>query len=103
MSDTVRVSYRNLEGVHVFSSDDVAGFYVANRDLNEAYACVSAGLRELHRANTGEDVAFEAAMPFEDFKRFLGESDGPSSLHPAVIAARGVAFRSRVTGHGDDD
>lgn len=102
MSGTVRVSYRNVDGVHVFTSEDVRGFYVASKDLQEAYECVPEGLKVIYKENRGSIATFEPAMSFEDFRKFLGGVDGNDIPHPAVIEARGVAFRSQVTGHGDD-
>lgn len=88
--DTVSVTYRNLDGVHVFTSDEVRALYVANRDLREAYQEVASALRDFMKYQ-GFDASYRPVMPVEDFIRFVGSND-TRVPHPAVIAARNVAY-----------
>jgi hypothetical protein len=49
--DTVQVMYRNVDGVHVFTSEDIRGLYVAARDLRQAYEEVPQALHDLLKFN----------------------------------------------------
>lgn len=88
--DTVQVTYRNVDGVHVFTSGDVRALYVANRDLREAYQEVAIALRDVMKYQ-GIEASYRPAMPVEDFIKFVGSSDSQVP-HPAVIAAQNVAY-----------
>ena len=88
--ETVQVMYRNIDGVHVFTSDDVRGLYVADRDLRRAYSEVADALRDLMKYQ-GVDVSYDPEMYVEDFVRFVGATDN-GVPHPAVIAAQNVAY-----------
>lgn len=88
--DTVEVTYRNVDGVHVFTSDDVKGLYVAGRDLGETYEQVPEALHELLKFK-GIEASYRPEMTTEAFLRFAGHISGDVP-HPSVIAARGVAY-----------
>lgn len=88
--DTVKVMYRNLDGVHVFTSDDVRGLYVAGRDLRQTYEEVADALRDIMKYK-GVDASYLPVMSAEEFIRFVGSAD-PKIPHPSVIAARDVAY-----------
>jgi hypothetical protein len=88
--DTVRVTYRNLDGVHVFTSEDVRGLYVAGRDIRQAYEEVPQALHELLKYNK-IDASYEAVMSTDEFVRFVGYVDDKIP-HPSVIAAQNVAY-----------
>ncbi len=47
----IDVEYRNLDGYHVFTSDDVYGLYVANKDARQAFDGVALALSELLKRN----------------------------------------------------
>jgi hypothetical protein len=89
--EIVNVMYRNIDGVHVFTSKDVRGLYVAGRDLRQTYEEVPEALHELmkyHRI----DASYRPTMSTEEFLRFVGHIDSGDIPHPAVIAAQNVAY-----------
>jgi hypothetical protein len=86
--DTVQVTYRNVDGVHVFTSEDVRGLYVAGRDLRQAYEEVPQALHDLLKFNKIE-ASYRAVMSTDEFVRFVMGDDIP---HPSVIAAQNVAY-----------
>jgi uncharacterized linocin/CFP29 family protein len=88
--DTVRVTYRDLDGVHVFTSDDVRGLYVADRDIRQAYEEVPQALSELLKFRD-IDASYRAVMTTDEFVRFVGHLDDDIP-HPSVLAARNVAY-----------
>lgn len=88
--ETVRVTYRNLDGVHVFTSEDVRGLYVAGRDLRQSYQEVADALGDLLKYQ-GENVSYRPVMAVEEFVRFVEGADHQIP-HPAVIAAQNVAY-----------
>lgn len=86
---TVYVKYCNLDGVHVFTSDDVTGLYVANRDLRDAYGLVGEAIGRLL-----DESSYVPAMDFNSFARFLGAQDHDNDIpHPAVISAMNLSYR----------
>jgi hypothetical protein len=50
---TIRVTYRLIEGVHIYVSEDVYGLYVADRNPEKAYEAVAPSLEKLIRLNEG--------------------------------------------------
>lgn len=88
--ETIRVMYRNVDGVHVFTSEDVRGLYVADRDLRRAYNEVSDALRDLMKYQ-GIEASYGPEMSVDDFVSFIGNTDSKVP-HPAVIAAQNVAY-----------
>ena len=39
---TINVQYKNIEGYHVFTSDDVDGLYIASKDPRKAFKAAAA-------------------------------------------------------------
>jgi hypothetical protein len=99
MNDFIKVDYRNIDGVHVFTSHEVPGLYVASADAREAFESVSEGISLHLKLNKDLDITVDAAMSADEFLRFIGAADGEMVVpHPAVLAARDVPFRSRPRG-----
>ncbi len=44
-----RVKYKCVEGWHILESDDLPGFYIANRDFGLAIAAVQPAIEKLRR------------------------------------------------------
>ncbi len=89
--EIVNVTYRNIDGVHVFTSEDVRGLYVAGRDLRQAYEGVPEALHELMKYHKIE-AFYRPMMTTDEFLRFVGHVDSGDIPHPAVIAAQNVAY-----------
>lgn len=86
--ETVCVSYRNLDGVHVFTSDDVRGLYVAGRDLRQAYEEVSDALHDLFKYE-GVNASYYPTIPVDEFIGWVERGKIP---HPAIIKSADVAY-----------
>lgn len=98
MSDFITVEYRNVDGLHVFTSGEVPGLYVAAGDPKEAFECVSEGISLHLRLNRGETVSVEPAISVGEFLQWIGVSGGEMGIpHPAVTSG-GVPFRPRAAG-----
>ena len=94
--ETVRVDYRNIDGVHVFTSEDVSSLYVADRDPGRAYEEVPLALHELLKFNkVDENAYYRASMSTAEFLKFIGYLDG-SVPHPSVTAAKNVPYTRAV-------
>jgi hypothetical protein len=91
----ISVKYRNIDGMHIFTSPDVRGFYVASTDPREAFEEVSCGLQIILRLNENVDARVEPVMAVEDFLRLIGVGDARSSS-PAVVDAARFKFSSRL-------
>ena len=82
----IRVHYRYVDGLHVYTSDDVYGLYVANRDAEAAYAAVGPSLQHLIKLNENIDLRIEPALTFSELLR--------SARHPNEPEIREITSRS---------
>lgn len=57
--DKLRVQYRCLAGVHVFTSVDFPGLHVAHKSMEGARVALPKVAGDLARLNWGIDVAYE--------------------------------------------
>jgi hypothetical protein len=73
----IRVAYRFIDGLHVYTSDDVYGLYVANRDPQRAYAAVAPSLQRLISLNEGLDCQVEPALTYSELLRQMHHPDQP--------------------------
>lgn len=62
----IRVTYRFIDGVHVYTSDDVYGLYVADRDPQRAYEKVAPSLARLIKLNEGLTCKIEPALTYSE-------------------------------------
>jgi hypothetical protein len=90
MLDTVRVTYRNIDGIHVFTSDDVRGLYVADRDPRQAFEQVSEALHEIMKFK-GVQASYKAAITADEFLRLVNRL--PENIpHPSIIAVQNMVY-----------
>ena len=68
-SATIRVNYRFMDGYHVYTSEDVYGLYVANRDAQAAYEAVAPSLERLIKLNEGVVCHVEPTFTFSELMR----------------------------------
>jgi hypothetical protein len=66
-STSVDVSYREVDGWHIFQADQMPGFYVSSRDPLKAYEAVGPTIEKLVKLDTGFDVRVAPEVPFSDF------------------------------------
>lgn len=64
---TVKVQYRNLEGYHVFTSEQVFGLYVASKSADRALDQLQPALETLLFRNYGVKCGLEPAAEFGEF------------------------------------
>lgn len=85
----IRVTYRFIDGLHVYTSDDVYGLYVAHRDARRAYDAVAPSLQKLIRLNEGMDCRVEPALTYSELLRAKHHPDQP--LIPEITSRSFVA------------
>jgi hypothetical protein len=84
----IRVNYRFIDGYHVYTSDDVYGLYVANRDAQAAYDAVGPSLEKLISLNEKIDCRVEPVLTFSELLH--------STRHPGEPVRRETTSRSFV-------
>lgn len=77
LTAAIRVNYRFIDGYHVYTSDDVYGLYVANRDAVCAYAAIAPSLEKLIQLNEGISCHVEPALTFSELVRSARNPDQP--------------------------
>lgn len=92
------VHYRTIEDLHVFTSPDVYGLYVADKDPQAAFERVAPSLVHLLKLNEGIDGTVEPLTTYGEFMEMKRQAeadvDEPALPHPAVIEQT-RAFRLR--------
>lgn len=73
----IRVSYRLIGGLHVYTSEDVYGLYVASRDPQRAYDSVAPALQKLISLNEGMNCRVEPALTYSEMLRTAHNPDQP--------------------------
>jgi hypothetical protein len=84
----ITVNYRFIDGYHVYTSADVYGLYVANRDPQAAYEAVGPSLEKLIQLNEGIACRVRPMMTFSEMIRAV--------RHPNERIVRESAPRSFV-------
>lgn len=87
------VEYKNVDGWHVFSSDELPGLYVASQDAETAYNDVAVAIEKLIELNIGVSCKAIALQPVSDFLRSYEDdhqavemSDIPPALYSRSYA-----------------
>jgi hypothetical protein len=73
----IRVTYRFIDGHHVYTSDDVHGLYVAHQDPRKAYEAVAPSLEKLIRLNEDIVCRVEPALTYAELVRSAQHPDEP--------------------------
>jgi hypothetical protein len=68
---TICAKYKNVDGIHVFYSDDMPGLYVAHKDAKTAFDDVGPSIQALLKLDEGVDVEVKAAQDFREFLHIL--------------------------------
>jgi hypothetical protein len=76
----IQVKYRFIDGYHVYTSEDVYGLYVANRDPIKAYDAVSRSLEKLIKLNEGITCRVEPALTYSELVRVAQRPGEPLTL-----------------------
>jgi hypothetical protein len=77
---SIRVDYKHVDGWHVFSSDKIAGLYVASPDPKRAYEDVAVALEKLLRLNLGIECKVAAEVPFNEFVKGKAKEEEPQPV-----------------------
>jgi len=77
LAAAIRVNYRFVDGYHIYTSEDVYGLYVANRDATKAYAAVGPSLEKLIQLNEGISCRVEPVLTFSELVRSARNPDQP--------------------------
>jgi hypothetical protein len=88
---TIRVTYRFIDGMHIYTSDDVYGLYVADRDAQRPYDAVAPSLQKLIRLNEGVECQVEPALTYAELLRAAHHPD-----QPLILEARSRNFLARA-------
>jgi hypothetical protein len=84
----IRVTYRFINGHHVYTSSDCYGLYVANQDPQKAYEAVAPSLEKLIQLNEGVAYQVEPALTYAELIR--------SAQHPNEPLVREITSRSFI-------
>jgi len=84
----ITVSYRYIQGYHVYTSTDVYGLYVSHQDPQAAYEAVGPSLEKLIKLNDGIDCRVRPMMTYSEMIR--------AARHPGETLLRDNAGRSFV-------
>ena len=84
----IRVTYRFIDGHHVYTSDDVYGLYVAHKDPQKAYEAIAPSLEKLIKLNEGIVCRVEPALTYSEMVR--------SAQHPSEPLVYEITSRSFV-------
>lgn len=87
-STSIEVTHKVVDGWHIFESEQMPGFYVANRDPKRAYEAVAPTIEKLVKLDTGFDCKALADEPFDQFI-----SEARSDLTAAAARQRFNLFK----------
>ena len=68
---TIHVTYRFIDGYHVFTSEDVKGIYVASKEARIAFDNVGPVLKDLIELKLKHAVEVEPTMTFDAFMAYV--------------------------------
>lgn len=88
---TVTVNYRNVDGYHIFTSDQVFGLYVATKHAERAVAALQPSLELLLAKNYGVNCRLE---PAAEFGEFVAHHRAGSNMPPALADKTFVVRRA---------
>lgn len=66
-STSIEVTHKVIDGWHIFESEQMPGFYIANMDPKRAYEAVAPAIEKLIKLDTGFDCRAIPESPFEQF------------------------------------
>lgn len=67
ISASIDISYKLVDGWHIFEAEQMPGFYVANQDPRRAYNSIGPALEQLVKLDTGFDCRVAPDVPLKDF------------------------------------
>lgn len=85
LSGTVKVEHSYREGYHIFTSPDLRGLYVANRNPEKAFNEVPHAIQLLLKLNEGIDCKVELPYSFHEFLRHTRSNQRRRVSRPATL------------------
>ena len=73
----IQVTYRFIDGYHVYTSDDVYGLYVAHQDPQKAYEAIAPSLEKLIKPNEGIVCRVEPTLTYSELVRSAQHPNEP--------------------------
>lgn len=67
VATSIEVRYRLVEGMHIFDSAQMPGFYVAHRDPKRAFDDIAPTIEKLVRLDNAIECKVTAEIPFSQF------------------------------------
>ena len=96
MVTAVCARYKNVDGWHVFQSDELPGLYVASRDAEKAFHDVALSIQTLVRLDEGIECTAVPETSFQEFVASLKDSgmDSPAANDPVVLSSKRYVLTS---------
>jgi hypothetical protein len=91
---TVSARYKNVEGWHVFQSDDLPGLYVASKDARKAFDDVALSIQTLVRLDEGIDCEVVPEKSFHEFIALVRKSGEANNQSPVVLTSKRYVLTS---------
>lgn len=92
-----KVDYKNVQGWHVFTSEELPGLYVASKDPEKAYDDVAGAIAMLVELDTGITCKVAPEVPFSEFvqthrrRAVRGRTTAPARSRVQALASRRYA------------
>jgi len=84
---SVCAKYKNIDGWHIFESDEMPGLYVASMDAERSYNDVCVVIAGLMRLDHGIDCKVKPELPFREFLASIVK-DQPKEQTSLVMSDR---------------
>ena len=96
MVTAVCARYKNVDGWHVFQSDELPGLYVASRDAEKAFHDVPLSIQTLVLLDEGIECIAVPEMSFPEFIASIKENriDSPAANDPVVLSSKRYVLTS---------
>lgn len=92
---SICVNYKNVDGWHVFHSEEIHGLYVANKDARTSYDDVKVAIEKLILLNENVKCTVQPEMTFEEFiSSMKGEPELSMTSSPIMSNKRYAVFAS---------
>jgi len=67
IATSIEISYKHIDGWHIFQSREMPGFYVSNRDPKAAFESIGPTIEKLVELDTGVACKAVADVPLAQF------------------------------------
>lgn len=81
---SIRVKYKNVDGWHVFTSEDIRGLYVASQDAEKAFRNVGPAIQAGLKLKLGVECEVEQEVSFAEFLKLIQPKKQPSLVSKLI-------------------